>query len=208
MKIDFHIHTKESPCSNMEFEKIVEVAISKGLDGIAVVDHNKMKVRKCNKNFLIIWGEEIKTKEGEIIGLGIKKEIKKGMGAQETINEIHKQGGIVIAPHPFDILRKGVGKRVFDLKGIDAMEINGRNWLKRFTKKTFSVAKKMKIPLVGGSDAHFYGEIGRVYTEVNASSIQEIFEKIKKGEARVIQKDNGYPFKWHLRTFLHKLKRW
>ncbi len=39
-KIDLHVHTSYSPCSNLSLRTIETVARKRGLDGIAITDHN------------------------------------------------------------------------------------------------------------------------------------------------------------------------
>jgi len=64
----------------MEYAKLVKFAIRRGLQGVAITDHNTMKgaikARKEIKNFLIIVGSEIRTNKGEIIGLFLEEEVK------------------------------------------------------------------------------------------------------------------------------------
>ncbi len=51
----------------------------------------------------VIVGEEVKTAgEGEVIGLFIEERIPRGLSLAETVAEIHRQGGLVYVPHPFD----------------------------------------------------------------------------------------------------------
>jgi PHP family Zn ribbon phosphoesterase len=66
-KLDLHIHTPESKCfaGNCTPEQIVEVAIQKGLDGIAITDHNsgqwidRVKAAAHNKPLTVFPGVEI-----------------------------------------------------------------------------------------------------------------------------------------------------
>ena len=43
MKYDLHAHSKYSPDSVLEPERIVKTAIKRGLSGIAVTDHDTIK---------------------------------------------------------------------------------------------------------------------------------------------------------------------
>ena len=73
MKIayDFHIHTALSPCGDEDMtpNNIVNMAILKGLDAIAITDHNSCKnalaCMKCaeGKNLIVIPGMEVETSE-------------------------------------------------------------------------------------------------------------------------------------------------
>ena len=58
-KFDFHIHSKYSFDSFMDIEKIIKVAKKRGIDGIAIADHNTIKggrkVLKIGKYIPLIW---------------------------------------------------------------------------------------------------------------------------------------------------------
>ena len=43
MKFDLHIHTKYSIDSTSKPEKIVKIAKKRGMDGVAVSDHNNIR---------------------------------------------------------------------------------------------------------------------------------------------------------------------
>ena len=58
---------------------------------------------------------------------------------------------------------------------IDFLEINGRS-LKPFNNRAIEFSQKHKIPLVGGSDAHTYGEIGCVYTRMDDFNVVEVID--------------------------------
>ncbi len=70
-KADLHIHTCLSPCGDMEMtpKKIVEKAISKGLDVIGICDHNSSEnviaVKKAGEknNLKVLGGMEVTSKE-------------------------------------------------------------------------------------------------------------------------------------------------
>lgn len=68
--VDFHIHSALSPCSNDEMtpNNIVNMAILKGLDAIAVTDHNSCDnlpavITAADENIIILPGMEIQTIE-------------------------------------------------------------------------------------------------------------------------------------------------
>ena len=68
---DLHIHTALSPCSDEEMtpNNIVNMALLKQLDIIAITDHNSAEnvraVCKCaeGRNMLVVPGMEIETSE-------------------------------------------------------------------------------------------------------------------------------------------------
>ena len=187
MKYDLHIHTHHSRCSNLKPEVILKKAKSKGLNGIAITDHNSIKgafeVKKLNKNkkFEVIIGEEIKTNKGEILALYLKKEIKPG-DFYKVLKQIKKQKAIAIIAHPYSVIefgRKKADKEVF--KSIDAVEgFNARSLFEFENLRAQIKAKELNLPITAGSDAHFAFEIGRAYTEFRGNLRTAIKNKTTK----------------------------
>jgi predicted metal-dependent phosphoesterase TrpH len=171
MKYDLHIHTKRSPCSNLKPELVLKIAKKKKLDGIAVTDHNTIKgsldVLKLNKdkNFEVIPSAEIRTNYGDVLAYYIQEEIK-NRELFKVIDEVRKQGGLISIAHPFRTIpwlrfRYPLEK----LKGkIDAIEAFNSRMLIGENSKAARVAEKLNIAKTGGSDGHFWFDIGRAYT--------------------------------------------
>ncbi|HUW72063.1 MAG TPA: PHP domain-containing protein [Candidatus Humimicrobiaceae bacterium] len=107
MKCDLHCHTGYSYDSTAEPEEMIEAALQKGINCLAICDHGEIKgAQKAieyakDKPILIIPGIEIKSKEGDILGLNIKEVIPNKLSASETIKKIKGLGGLVVIPHPF-----------------------------------------------------------------------------------------------------------
>jgi predicted metal-dependent phosphoesterase TrpH len=175
MRYDLHIHTKRSICSNLEPDLILKIAKKKNLDGIAITDHNTIKgsldVSKLNKDkdFEIISGAEIRTNFGDVLCYYIQEEIK----SREffgVINEVKKQDGLIAIAHPFRMipwLRFHYPiEKVKDQ--IDAIEVFNSRMMPGDNNRAKKVAEELKIPQIGGSDAHFWFDIGRGYTIFNS----------------------------------------
>lgn len=165
MIFELHVHSCFSFDSMLSPEKIVNAAMKKGLDGIAITDHNtiqgglKAKKIKEGRDFEIIIGTEINTNVGDIIGLYLNEEVRSRMW-REVIDEVREQGGLVILPHPF----RGHKPRpdlIPDLvSSVDAIEIfNSRTSLEDNIQAD-KLAKDNGKAAVAGSDAHFISEIG------------------------------------------------
>lgn len=192
MRIDCHCHTIYSKHWFWGFDSLntpkemIRAAIKKGLNGLAITDHNTVKgslVAKKNaknyKNFVIITGAEIRTKFGEIIGLGIKEDIPMRLSIEETIEKIHDAGGIAVAPHPFGkyLFKKSVGEKI---KMVDAVEVYNSTLTKVANTKALIISKKFKKPRTAGSDAHSIREIGNAGIICNDNPIEAILEnKVK-----------------------------
>jgi len=214
MKLDLHVHSFYSADSINSPKKIIEKAKELGI-GVGITDHNSCKawneLKKLGKKstVLVVLGQEIMVSDsaglfvGELSGLFLKKEIK-SRNYLEAIGEIHKQGGIVVVPHPFDFLRANFKLLEKELKRIDAIEsFNARCYLNSFNKKAERFAKRHALPEIAGSDAHFPEEIGRGITEVQAQTLEEAKEQIMKGNAKITGKKSSLLV--HLQTQFVKI---
>lgn len=169
-KVDLHCHSSASPdggLSQADFKR----ALSSGLlDMIAVTDHNlidfALSLQKQLGNRIIV-GEEIMTTSGEIIGLFLKKVVPSGLPISRTVDLIAKQGGVVIAPHPFETFRKGLGVKALEeiAPRIDAVEaINGRALFQNRSAQASEWADENSLPKIANSDAHGWRGFGETYS--------------------------------------------
>jgi predicted metal-dependent phosphoesterase TrpH len=187
-KYDLHVHTRYSKCSNMKPEVVLKAAKKRGLNGIAITDHHSIKgaleVKELNKdpNFEVIIGEEIKTRKGEILGLYLKEKIIPGK-FEDVIKEIKKQGGIAILAHPYatiGVARKRANGKIFE--AVDALEgFNARSILNLENKRAQARARRLNLPMTGGSDGHLKFEVGRAYTEFEGT----LKDAIKNKKTRI-----------------------
>ena len=174
MVLDLHIHSKYSFDSFLSANKIIKVAKKKGLNGIAITDHNTIKgaleASKINKdkNFVVIIGSEIATDKGDIIGLFLEKEIET-TNFDYAVSEIHRQGGITVLPHPY----KGHKLDEINMESIDIVEVANSRISGILNEKARRLAQKNKIPGIAGSDAHFCAEIGNNTTIINSNDIRK-----------------------------------
>ena len=169
--------------------EMVKEARRRGLDGIAVTDHNSFKswdsIKKLRfDDFIVIPGEEVSTLQGHLIALGITEEIKPNQDIFETIDEVHHQGGITIAPHPFDLAKKGL--REF-AKHTDAIEIFNAMSLDKFANlRAERFAKKFDKPMIVGTDAHLKEWVGKSITQVNSyPDVDSVLKEIMFGDTRL-----------------------
>lgn len=178
MKYDLHIHSKYSYDGILEPREIVRIAMRKGLNGVAITDHNTIKGGLETKeyetdDFKVIVGSEIMTERGEITGLFLKEEIN-SRNSYEVMEKIKEQDGIVVIPHPFDRLRKSAFVPTErDIKFIDCIEgYNSRCIFQRYNEDAIKFAMKYGLKIVAGSDAHYRNEIGNAGIETNEEDIR------------------------------------
>ena len=190
VKIEFHIHTRYSKDSILGKYILYIMCKIRKINCLAITDHNSISGALNFKNFFekrnikIIVGEEIFSKDGEIIGLFLSQRIAENLSAIETVSLIKKQNGIVYIPHPYDEKRKKTVIKKEALKAIidkvDLIEIhNGRNIKEEYSNIQRSIAEKYKKVGIVGSDAHTFYEIGRNYCLINNLNKNTFIEEIK-----------------------------
>jgi predicted metal-dependent phosphoesterase TrpH len=169
--VDFHVHTSYSYDCPMPPRFVIETARRRGLNGIAVTDHDTVAgalatlAANRHSDFLVIPGIEVKSDLGDVIGLYVERQIQSRRFA-DVIQEIHDSGGIVYLPHPIRTFGSERTKRIHaDYPGIDLWEMyNGRYDAAEFgqSREVFD-ALRIVGPLCG-SDAHFPWDIGVLRT--------------------------------------------
>ena len=166
---DFHIHTHHSKDCVMPVADILERAREVGLDVVAITDHDSaaggLEARELADRYgvRVIVGEEVKTSEGEVIGLFLERTVPGGMSFAETIAAIKEQGGIVYVPHPFDRLHTIPNPSVLraNVADIDVVEVfNSRHAFPGFNELAERFAQRYRLPAAAGSDAHVLPGIG------------------------------------------------
>lgn len=187
-RLDLHVHTKYSKDCSCSVAQAVKAAKAAGLKGIAVTDHNSVggnaeAVKLSSKEFLVIPGIEVSSRDGHILGLGISELIPRDLPAAKTVKLIREQGGIAIAAHPFGLARK-VGL-VFKAR-FDAIEVfNSRAYfISNGLARRF--AERNRLPMTAGSDAHYPDEIGLAGVMMNCKLKPEtVLKTIARGETSI-----------------------
>ncbi len=188
LKLDLHIHSKYSDDGKGSPEEIIKVVKKKGLNGLAITDHNTVKgglegLKHSSEDFLVIPGVEISTSDGHILALNVKENIPKGLTASETVDKILDLNGIPIVPHLFRNM-SGIKENKLKLlkEKINAIEIFNSCSLPQSNLKTAKVAKKYNLGGTGGSDSHIPEYAGEAYTLVDSTdlSLDSIISYIEK----------------------------
>ena len=154
ISLDLHLHSCFSFDCLTTPEQILREARYKGLSGVAVTDHETIQgglaTAQLNRDpdFLVIVGAEYYTDAGDIIGLFLHEEIQTRDSSQ-LIDEIHRQGGIALLPHPYHghDLTSTLAEKVDIIEAFNARESPGNN------QKALEFAKKWNKPALCASDA-------------------------------------------------------
>ncbi|GAC1385088.1 MAG: CehA/McbA family metallohydrolase [Herpetosiphon sp.] len=200
-KADLHVHTSASDGIASAEAILQSVAESRTMRVIAITDHDTVKgaltARSLEREFgvEVIVGEEVSTQEGHLLALFIDQHLQAGRPAAETIAAVHAQGGLCIAPHPYDWLIPSVGKaglrsrcagkqgdserRDWHFDGIEVLNasISWPGWVGNALAQR--VATELDLPGVGGSDGHTLDTIGRAFTSFPGTSANDLYRAIK-----------------------------
>ncbi len=190
-KVDLHVHSRFSGDNDSDPEESIIQAIRLGLAGIAFTEHYSYDAsdtveplrEKYGNAIAIFRGVEFSSEDGHCLVFGADTDRLPLAGhapAEELIREVNQAGGVVIPSHPYR-RGSGVGDRISDLKGICAVEgYNGCN-IHAFNARAVEMAKRLKLPFTGGSDAHFPEEVGLCFTEFEDRPTNESLVRLLKG---------------------------
>lgn len=108
--VDLHCHSRGSFDSLSAPKDILKAASERGLTHLAITDHDRIDVAQearglAPAGLTVIVGEEVKTRDGDLICVFLERAIPPGLSAVETIAAAREQGGLVGIPHPFDNMR-------------------------------------------------------------------------------------------------------
>lgn len=188
LKLDLHIHSQYSEDATGSPKDIIKILQKKGLQGMAITDHNTveggLKALKVKpKEFIVIPGVEISTKDGHMLALNVTENIKRHRSVEETVEKIIDAGGLPVVPHLFRNM-SGIKKeklRNIQTK-ISAIEVFNSCSLPQTNLKTAKIAKEYGLGGTGGSDAHDPIYAGYAYTTVDTTdmNIDSILSEINK----------------------------
>jgi len=200
--IDMHVHTNYSDSSGT-VEEVIKTAKEKGLNGIAITDHDTLEGAKVAMNMqdgvIVIPGEEIKTRNGEILALGIDEAVPEDLPIEEAIRIVHLQEGLVFIPHPtipfFGRLKETDMRRL----NIDGLEVFSAisPFADHYATKNMAIAKRLGLSTIAGSDSHFSETVGDAYTIIDAkdAKLPSILKALRLGRTELFCRPSKLKFK-------------
>jgi predicted metal-dependent phosphoesterase TrpH len=176
--VDLHVHTSASFDSLAAPRSVVRAAASRGLTHLAITDHDRLEgaleareiAARQAPGLTVIVGQEIRTRDGDLIGVFLERPIKSGLAAAEAIEEVRAQGGLVGIPHPFDRFRGSLSTGG-ELESIGPLvdwveSHNARIMVGNGNQLAAEYASDHGLPGIAVSDAHSVLEIGVAYIAV------------------------------------------
>lgn len=196
MKFDLHLHTTlHSPDSSMPPDVLCRRAKQIGLDGFVITEHDWLwtddeldELRQAHPGLVILAGVEVSTREGHFLAYGLRDpfRVPRGIGCADLCREVHRQGGAVVAAHPFrwgqkfdDILARQRPK-------IDGMELMTKNMDADCRTRAARTRSRLEVTGLGSSDSHEEETLGFCFTEFAATirDMADLVEAIRSRQAK------------------------
>jgi predicted metal-dependent phosphoesterase TrpH len=174
VRVDCHLHTVASGDAVTTLDQLAERVQRAGLDVVCITDPNETSaaVSAVERGIgaRVIVGEEIRTSEGDLIGLFLTERVPYVLPLAEAAGLIRSQGGLVYLPHPFDPGRSSLGQAAAGLcaAGLaDVIEVfNAKIENQPLNQRAQRLAARFQLPGGAGSDAHDPDGIGAAYLEM------------------------------------------
>lgn len=177
--LDLHCHSSASFDSVASAGALLAKARRIGLTHLAITDHERIdgaqRARDLAPDDLrVIVGEEVRSADGDLIGLFLERPVPPGLPASETAAAIHEQGGIVGLPHPFDRFRASGGSRAAEQRraldalaaAVDYVEVHNARAYRDANPRAAAFASAHGLPGTASSDAHSVMELGVAQTVI------------------------------------------
>jgi len=199
-RADLHVHPIGSGASGGSPAAVLAGLLTAGLDLIGLTDHDRIDVavelatRGADVGLALVVGEEVTTREGHVLGLGLRTLVVPGRGLGDTVAEIHAQGGIAVVAHPLLSIPISTSRTVLETlahgrpeRRPDAVEgFNARvAWLPGYRRRLRTLAADAGYAIVGGSDAHRSADVGRGMTRYRGKTLADLAAAIAAGETAV-----------------------
>lgn len=191
-KADLHTHTSFTD-GMMDVRALLDHFEERtDVDVVALTDHDDLTAglvardlaERHHYRFEVIVGCEVTTLSGHLIGLFLESPVPRLQSMEKTLQAIHRQGGLAIAPHPLSWLTFSLGQRAllraarsqdtgvyFD--GIETANPSlaaqiVRDRVVRLNRETLGLAE------IGASDAHFLAAAGSGITHFPGHTAEDL----------------------------------
>ncbi len=189
-RIDLHVHSSASFDCEVPPLAVARRCRSLGLGPVVLTDHESIAgaLELADAGIPAIVGEEIATADGELIGLFLRTPVPGGLGAEEAVQAIRSQDGLVYLEHPYDQFRRHLSEEAIEriADDVDIVEVWNGRCTAADNARAADLCAALGAAAGAGSDAHRPGEIGRAYVELESfSGPADFLAKLRNGRVVV-----------------------
>jgi predicted metal-dependent phosphoesterase TrpH len=196
-RADLHIHSLASDGISGVAEILEHAERRAGLDVIAITDHERIDAavaaramaERTGRRIEVIVGEEITTRGGHLLGLGLRERIRPFQSLKTSVARVHEQGGVAVVAHPLvpyplcasaRSIRRLLDEAdpIYHPDGIEAFNPTtaGMRWHRRVPPFVEAVG----LAALGNSDAHRAQDIGQAVTTFPGTTAEELLTAIRE----------------------------
>ena len=195
-------------------EAILDSAERVELDVIALTDHDDIRgafalrdlASRRSSPVAVVPGVEVTTRSGHLLALWIEDEIPMFCSLADALSQIHKAGGVAIAPHPLSYLTFSIGEGALrqlaangdDARMVDAIELRNPSYAGRVraSRAAWLNAHVLRIAETGSSDAHHAALVGTCWTDFPGRTPDDLRRAIQ--EHATTADGRGWTLREHL----------
>ncbi len=222
-KADLHIHTLASDGVSSVAD-ILTAAEARGLDVIAITDHERVDAAHAAKamaqarglNVKVIVGEEVSTRGGHVVALFIEERIRPWGPLGDAIRQVHEQGGLAIVAHPLvpypvtsasgRAIRRLMAHKDTRLHpdGVEAFNptIAGTRW----GRMAPDFVDELGVAPIASSDSHRAEDVGQAFTKFEGTTPDELRRAIE--DRTTTWEGSKYSWPGQVSTFSRQLGKY
>lgn len=189
-RADLHIHTVASD-GTASVTSVLERSVELGLDIIAITDHERIDAalagqaiaRDLGLSLAVVVGEEVTTRGGHLLALGLQTPVHSYRSLRSTIAEIHDQGALAVPAHP--LVPYPLCAQAWTLRRLlddpdeavhpDALEtFNPTSLGKPRHESVVRFAAEHGLAQLGNSDAHALDAVGIGWTSFPGQTLDDL----------------------------------
>jgi len=199
---DFHVHVFPFGWSPLSVRETLLEATQQGLDAVAITPHVQTwqadvalwLAPRMDRSPIVIKGEEVTTPKFHVLAIGVDGTIPDRLSLSDTIDAIHRRGGIAIAAHPYRVVWQNYDAA--SLQKLDASEVVRPEAQERarLAEELREFHAKAPLNAFGNSDFHGMGRIGasRTYVFATERSARGVMDAIRAGRTVVYDRNRAY----------------
>lgn len=194
MLIDLHCHTRVySQCSALTPEALVRAAKAAGLDGVCITEHDALwpltdiERLAAEMDFVVLRGIEVTTDVGHVLAYGLEERPPEASFFAALRAHAEAQRALLFLAHP--------GRRAGPLPpdgfaAFHSLEIANGTEGALPNGLAGDQARGLRLPGIGGSDAHSAREVGVCATEFSRpiSTEAEFLAELRAGRYQAVDR--------------------